>query len=77
MKDLVNIKQDEAEMEEDIFSQFFIDPFKYHELAEEHDKKQKASENIVEAFRVYQEGDQLTKKSPAVTFGKGMRKPPG
>jgi len=24
----------------------------------------------------YQEGDKLMKRSPAVTFGKGMRKPP-
>ena len=32
--------------------------------------------NNVEDFMAYQEGDKLTKRSPAVTFGKGGRRPP-
>ena len=45
-------------------------------MAREADAANKAAPNSIEDFRVYQEGDNLTKKSPAVTFGKGGRRPP-
>lgn len=59
---------------DDFLNHFFVDPFKYHQMAKEADAVNKA--NFFEEFKVYQEGDNLTKKSPAVTFGKGGKRPP-
>ena len=45
-------------------------------MAKEANDNALASHNKVEDFVAYQEDGKLTKRSPAVTFGKGMRRPP-